>query len=466
MDMPAPNNAIAGPRLALVLLVAVGSCGAKDTRGQAVSAPPEPEPAVLATTPPVAAPPKETKPPESDRCPAAPNTGTIRGKVEFADGTAPAAFTASASRARPGWRTLDECDSQYKEFRAAAGAAEFVFAGLPPGIYGMTFAGDEFVDLDVAPFTVEAGETRDLGALVPDRGRTLRGRVLTADGTPAAGVQVYADHDLWGDEAAYLDIVVRTATSGADGGFTLTALGRGTLYVAADAPQLGRSQAVRLAEGNDDLTSELRLGPTGALAGRVTYAGKPARADVTAQPVGAGSAVMFTTVTDNEGRYRFTRLAGGTYSITAQLYRDGMHSVTHPARAKQAKLAADRERKLDLDIPAGPTLVITPKLAAGAADVVSVVLVKGTFAAATSGDLDRAMAALDRERAREDSAHLAEKTAIELADVPPGSYTLCGVATKYGDSVATIAAAPATCVPVRVAAKGARQQVEVAVVGR
>jgi hypothetical protein len=460
--MPAPNNATAGPGLALVLLVTVASCGAKDVRGQAVAAPPEPGPAVSAATPSVVAPPDETKPPGSDRCPAGPGTGTIRGKVAFADGATPAAFTGSAPRARPGWRTFDECDNPYKEF----GAAEFVFEGLPPGIYHVSLFGDEFIDLDLAPFTVEAGKTRDLGALVLDRGRTLRGRVLTADGAPAAGIQVYGGDDLWGDEAAYHDIAGRTATTGADGGFTLTALGRGALYMAADAPELGRSPAVRLPEGNDDLTSELRLGPTGALAGRVTYAGKPVRADITAQPVGSGSAVMFTAVTDNEGRYRFARLAEGTYVITAQLFRDGMHSVSHPARAKQATLEADREVRLELDIPAGPTLVIAPKLAAGAADVVSVVLVKGAFAAATSGELDRASAELDRERAREEYAHLAETAAIELKDVTPGSYTLCGVATKYGDSRATIAAAPATCVRVRVAAGRARQQVSLALVGR
>nr|WP_276603666.1 carboxypeptidase-like regulatory domain-containing protein [Nannocystis pusilla] len=294
----------------------------------------------------------------------------------------------------------------------------------------------------------------------------LRGRVLTAEGAPAAGVQIYADADLWGDGAALLDIAVRTATTAADGSFTLTALGRGPLYVAAEAPQLGRSPAVRLPEGNDDLTSELRLGPTGALAGRVTYAGKPARADVTAQPAGSGSAVTFTVTTDNEGRYRFERLAGGTYVVTAQLFRNDMHSISHPARAKQANLRADREARLDLEVRAGPTLVITPKLSAGAADVVSVMLVKGTFTAATSGELDRASAKLDRERARPDHAHLAEKTEIELADVPPGNYTLCGAATKYGESIAAIDAVPVTCTRVRVASGRARQQVSLALAGR
>ncbi|MCY0987554.1 carboxypeptidase-like regulatory domain-containing protein [Nannocystis sp. ILAH1] len=466
MATPAPIRASAGPGLALVLLVTVASCGAKDVRGQAVAAPPQPEPAAIATTPPVVAPSEATKPPESAHCPAGPDTATIRGKLVFADKAAPAAFTAAASRARAGWRNMDDCDGQYKQFRATAGAAEFVFEGLPPGFYGITLSGDEFVDFDVDPFTVEAGRTFDLGALVLDRGRTLRGRVLTADGAPAAGVQVYADSDLWGDGAALLDIVVRTATTGADGSFTLTALGRGALYVAAEAPQLGRSPAVQLPAGDDDLTSELRLGPTGALAGRVTYAGKPARADVTAQPVGSGSAVMFTVATDNEGKYRFDRLAKGTYTITAQLFRDGTHSLSHPARAKQAALAAGREGQLDLDVPAGPTLVIAPKLAAGAADIVSVVLVKGTFAAATSGELDRASAGLGRERARQESTHLAETTEIALADVPPGSYTLCGVATKYDESLATIAAAPATCVRVRVAAGRPRQQVSLALAGR
>lgn len=459
--------------LAFLMAVAVASCGAKGARRAVAAALSEPAgPSTTSTVtkpvgPSMAASHQTEHLATASPCPAGPDTGTIRGKLAFADRTAPASFSGLVSRSRPGWfNHLRDCDNQFKDFRAAGGnAAEFAFEGLPPGIYDLTLLGAEFIDLDLAKFTLEAGAVKDFGTLVVDRGRTLRGRVLGAEGAPASGVRVYAGDDLWGDEKTFI-VISREATTGADGSFTVTALGRGAVFVAADDPLGGRSAAVRLPEGNEDLTGALRLSQPGELIGRVTYAGAPGRADITAEPVGFASSVTFTAETDDEGRYHFKRLAAGSYVVTAQRILGEVHTLSSPAKVGRVSIAENRGARLDLAIPVGSLLVIKSQLARGMADVVSVILVKGAFSARTHGDIERASARLDRERARADDTHLAEKAEIELMDVTPGSYTLCGSAIKYRDPRATIAAIPANCVRVRVAAGGKPQTVSLPVIGR
>jgi hypothetical protein len=459
-----------------LLLFTLGSCTTPGTAVEVARPPAKPlpsvkplPPATAPAPPPVAEPaPSAEKQERGDaKCVSGPGTGTIRGKVAFADKTVPATFSGHASRSRPGWRYQGECDHPLEDFPLAGGAAgQFVFEGLPPGIYDLTLFGAGLVDLRVDPFVVEAGQVKDVGALVLDRGRTLRGRVLGAGGAPVAGASIHAGEDVWGNEKGFLAISPGPIKTGPDGRFTVPALGRGALVVVADHPSLGRSAALRLAAGNPDMTADLPLLSTGALAGTVMYAGKPAPADVTARPVGLGRAVTLTVGTDAEGRYRFERLAEGAYVVTAQLVRGNVHALAHPARAGQASIAAGKEAGLDLAIPVGSLLVMKAKVITGAADTVTATLVGGTFSAKTDGEMERALDGLDLERARQEHTHLSEKAEIELTDVPAGSYTLCGSATRYIDTRAEIEARAVTCSAIVVAAGGKRREVTLSVAGR
>lgn len=447
-----PTGPVAGPTAPVATVSPAASEGA--------AAPPDTE--ALAATP-------EKTEDRYARCLPGPETTSLRGSVAFPDDTTPGSFSISLGRQRAGWHSLEDCDNRYVELPAPGTAAgTFAFDGLPPGVYEMSVLGAGFVDHSVDPFELTAGEPGDAGKLVLDRGRKLVGRVLGTDGAPAAGVEVHTSDDrLFGDGRRFFALgLAPTATTGPDGRFTITALGREAVVAVADDPTTGRSAAVQLAAGNGDLMAELRLVRTGSLGGTVTHDGKPVSADVTARPAGLGRAVILTAMTGEDGHYHFDRLAEGDYVITAQMNIGDVQSLAFPAKAAPVKIGAGTDGRLDLAIPEGIRLVIKPKLTRGQADVVSATLVKGTFSAATDADIERAMDRLDLERARQHHAHLSEATPIELLDVPPGSYTLCGVATAYMDTRAEIARRAATCSPVRVNAGREHQDVTLAVAGR
>lgn len=438
------------------------------TPPSAVTPPTAPLPAT-APPPPVEPPPSPTVAAKSseDPCAASPETGTLKGHLVFADGTVPASFTGSSSRQRPGWHSSDDCDGRYQEFPSkGSSAGDFVFEGLPPGLYDLTLLGDTFINHDTGFSRVEAGKVNDLGTLTLDRGRTLRGRVLGANQAPLAGVEVHAGENLWASTKSFLGYIGRSATTAADGSFTLIALEREAVFVAADSPTLGRSVTLRLPPGAGELRQDLRLVATGVLAGRVTFAGDVAQADVKAEPLGLGHGVTFSATTKDDGSYRFERLAEGTYVITAQLVRGNLHSLVHPAKVGQASISAAKAGQLDLDIPTGTLVTIQTTVTKGTADLVSAVLVKGTLAARTDADLDLALEGLDLERARQEHVYLAEGTSMEISDVPPGSYTLCGSSSKSGDSRVALKARPTSCKPVTVTAGVKRLEVTLAVVGR
>jgi hypothetical protein len=209
-----------------------------------------------------------------------------------------------------------------------------MFEGLPPGIYDLIISGAGLVDHHVDPFVVEAGQVKDVGVLMLDRGRALRGRVLDAAGAPVAGASVHAGDGVWGNEKGFFASSPAPVKTGPDGSFTVTALARGPAVAVADHPVFGRS----------------------------------------ARPVGLGRSVTLTATTDAEGRYRFERLAEGAYVITAQLVRDGVHALAFPAKAGQASISAAKEARLDLAIPEGPLLVTKAKLTRGAADMLTATL--------------------------------------------------------------------------------------------
>ena len=147
---------------------------------------------------------------------------------------------------------------------------------------------------------------------------------------PRAHVTLQGDSD--GKQVRY------GATSTADGRFTFTGVAPGNYSVSADHVGFVNSQnggsprdrvTVMLKADDNKTGVDLKLMPTGALAGRVTDAdGEPVEG-VSLQAQGARSGN--SDVTDENGRYRIGGLAPGKYTV-----QTSSHGDSSAARRKYA----------------------------------------------------------------------------------------------------------------------------------
>jgi hypothetical protein len=396
-----------------------------------------------------------------DLCGPPTERGSVRAQVTLPNGKPLSAFHAFVSRQRPGWHHFHECDGPSSDFTVG----QLSFDALPPGIYTLSLSADGFISPSIDPFAVRVGHKTDLGKLTMDPGRTLRGRVLDVNRRPVANAIVLSGDSLWGDEKSLLTLSERTTITAADGTYSLAGLGRGPVFVIADAPPLGRSMPARLSPGNAPLTASLLLVPTGELGGAVTYDGKPAKADITAEPVSGLPSVRFSASTDGQGKYAFRRLAEGDYRVTAQLIVGEVHALVFPTKVLRATVSSKQLASLDLEIPKGAKLLIHTGLSSGKGDMISVALLKGTHAPKSDADLRAILDAADPDAVRETHTHVAQKQDLEILDVVPGAYSLCGEVSRYEDPQSQMKSLPVTCTTV-VVGPTARQDVSFLLGGR
>jgi Carboxypeptidase regulatory-like domain len=113
-----------------------------------------------------------------------------------------------------------------------------------------------------------------------------------------------------------------SAITGADGRFSIAGIGAGPYWAAAERVGFASAINIPLKTGDDKSDIEIKLVPTGAIAGRVTDAdGEPAQGiSVAAQGAGNGEYAE----TDEKGQFRIGGLAPGKYRVHASLPGDMM----------------------------------------------------------------------------------------------------------------------------------------------
>lgn len=157
--------------------------------------------------------------------PAAPPLAAIYGNVEFSGRD----LKDDSFRGEPaaGIRVLVEGSEVRRETLTDA-RGDFAFEGLPPGSYSLRPLYPEHARgyVDTTPFELRARQCREVGYLPWWDGR-IRGRVVDADGRPAAGLRVWLI-------SPELDVSVRAnlmhsmwEVTNADGSFELTNVPRG-----------------------------------------------------------------------------------------------------------------------------------------------------------------------------------------------------------------------------------------------
>ncbi|WP_328293912.1 MFS transporter [Kineococcus sp. NBC_00420] len=122
--------------------------------------------------------------------------------------------------------------------------------------------------------------------------------------------------------------VVGSTTTDAEGGYTFDGLSGGT-YVLTTRSGRSRPTARSTEVGDDEaLVVDLLLGSGGRVTGTVTAgAGSTAHAGATVTLVDATGRAAEVTTTDVDGRYEFSDVAGGNYTVTASSWEPATRDV-------------------------------------------------------------------------------------------------------------------------------------------
>lgn len=350
--------------------------------------------------------------------------GSIAGKLQFKDGTAPEAFTVAVAFP-PGAPVSNKTGA-------------FTVGDIPAGKYDVTFRGSGFVAHRVAAVEVQPGRATDMGNVEVTRGRHVSGQVVTESGSPVAGATVVVARQLIGDgKAAIIEggsaigesLGVITTTTDDDGSYFLNGIGPQPRLIIAESTgtdgnaPAGRSLPATIPAGRDDVTLEFVLRPFGGVSGQVTMGGKPAAgANIIAAPRTGGNQMLIVTAGE-DGRYVYERLARGPHRLTASVSQ-GLFGGASSA-AKEIEIVAEQVATVDLVIEVGDvTIQITVKGVDDAPiDIAQLFLIKGEHSPKNAKELTDTYL---RDQAGGIHQGMAVGTTpTQLAQIIPGEYSLC-----------------------------------------
>lgn len=275
------------------------------------------------------------------------STGRIRGRVAFANGGAPAAYSVRLGRSG----------------LPSAFATEQFEIEAPIGTRALWIEGPGFTARSVDGIEVQPDAVADAGTIELDRGRTVRGQVTAAAGVTVAHAQIVAGALLSGTGQrvdsgdhgpAFRSDVKRTSVR-ADGTFEISGIATTAVSVVATLSSGARSAPAQIPAGTADIDGILlTVHPDAQLSGTVSKASKPARAIVNAQP--HESPLAMSTVMTQDGSYHFDRLAPGRYTVAAIW---GAPLAGSPFYPKTVELTPSSAKTLDLEIaPGDATLTV------------------------------------------------------------------------------------------------------------
>jgi uncharacterized GH25 family protein len=250
-------------------------------------------------------------------------TGSIVGKVLQSGGAAPAAFRVQASQEanekqeRPGMRMVfsSRPDDDHI-FTDPSG--NFRLDGVDPGIVTITVQADGKAPARKTGLTVASDRIADVGTIVLEDGRALRGRVVAAkDDAPVAGATVSVSQPQGFMMSSGRDAAAGIAITAQDGHFEIGGLEARTYAVDATQPEYSPNTGrVEISADADTDDFVIKLSRGGTITGLVRDAQKTPLPNtsvlLTKIPMGGGPQTVSTGV---DGRYTFEKIAPGSYMV-------------------------------------------------------------------------------------------------------------------------------------------------------
>lgn len=280
--------------------------------------------------------------------------------------------------------------------------------------------------------------------------RTIRGRVLDAEGHAVAGAVVLGGHHLTMTLARSISAQAGD-TSASNGTYTLTLTDAEPTKLLA-LHREGWSRVESIGIGTEDLERDLRIEPTAALEGNVTRGGEPFEADVWLTLRGDDRGFKMRIPTDAQGHYRLGRVPTGPMKLRATLPMfSGQGSGAWVSRS--LTLTSRRTAHVDLAIPEGAFIAVSAVRPEDAGiRMMRYTLLSGSHEPGGPDTLARLRDEVPPHEKRSflyGGSDLDE--VMQFDDVPPGPVTICAEALASKDDVVGM-----ECAQTEIGAPGAK----------
>ncbi|HEY5952633.1 MAG TPA: sigma-70 family RNA polymerase sigma factor [Kofleriaceae bacterium] len=363
-----------------------------------------------------------------------PADGRAIGKVQFADGKPPIAFTAALGGTNP------------LPFATKDGSFAIPAAA---GSYPLTISGPGFVTT-TKQATITEGKDADLGTITVNPGRSIAGRVIDEHGAPVAKATVAAGALLTGGGAElYIkdeSIAAKDTETDANGRFVLDGFPPASITVIAGKPSVGRSASIQLPASPDSATLDLVLAATSGLEGKVMRAGAPLPDTVViANPIGAVASNFFV-VTGPDGTFALDALAPGSYLVYPMLGGGG--NRPKDLYTRRVEVALGIKTKIEIDAtPGNITLTLAAKTDKGAAvPMAQLIMFQAVVDPQTVAELRDGTRFPFSEQSMPIYLRGINEGTATIDGMHPGAHTAC---VLFGDPRSDASALKFKCTPVK-----------------
>ncbi|HSS00685.1 MAG TPA: carboxypeptidase regulatory-like domain-containing protein, partial [Kofleriaceae bacterium] len=312
-------------------------------------------------------------------------------------------------------------------------AADGVFQvnDISPATYDVTFRGAEFADYVQHDVKIEPGKATDLGTVTVARGRKLVGKVVDKAGAPVAGAKVKLGAMLFSSADAAEQVEgfesmsgIRSTVTDQNGAFIVVGVPPKATSAMADHPDLGRSLAVPIPEGDADPPPvTLALRGFGSIAGKVTRKGEPVPSVAIGESSKGGGAATQFTQTAADGTFTLARVPEGPHVLNVM--QPALMSLKSTSVAVQ--VTAGKQTTANIEIPVGDvtaTIQVKP-LPSNKVDAAQVFLFSGQVNITTGKQLVDGMFQSTLQGMKFWLG--ADKPAPEFAELVAGAYSLCAI---------------------------------------
>jgi len=231
----------------------------------------------------------------------------------------------------------------------------FEYTGLPGGVYTISIRSPEYAAVTIPNVTVEEGQTLDLGAVTLVTGGIVNGVVVDSrNGAPLGGASVkivQGSTRFMKDENSPPGSYAPQQETDNNGRFSFARLKGGNLSLRVSHPGYVTRRIPRVnpdsASAAQNLT--LELDQSGEISGVVVDSTGKARVSMSVFLMGGGRrGKNQRTQTDRQGRFRFSEVGAGTFSVKAHKF--GSSGAANVYAEISVQMAAGQKKEVKLQL--------------------------------------------------------------------------------------------------------------------